>query len=404
MHDRHLPGALTMAPQRPHGTQRFGDARGQSLAVFAVVLLAMMSMVGLIIDGGNAFAQQRLAQNGADAAAEAGAVVLAQRLAGYQQSAAAVASAIQASGAANTVALESAVYTDINGDPLLSGGAPVSVVGATAIPTGAAGVHVGARRTFATYVAGVIGMTSFSSSASATAVVGYQASPCDSGTGCGAIALTVPVNGLTCDGSGNTVPSAQVWPTETLVVIPLCKQAAGNVGWLDWGLSGGASALAESIVHPRNPGIALPSWMTAAQTGNPNSSSITDALNSLAGETVLVPLFRHWCSSPLGTGLTQVSDCPAASLDQGGGTKTAYYFSAVGAFQLCGASVAGCGTVTQPFITSPSQCDQLVGGNGGTSCIVGFFRSGFVTTGVVERSNSGGTGSPVRQVVVQLIR
>ena len=42
----------------------------------------MLAFVGLVIDGGNAWAQQRTTQNGTDAAAQGGATVLAQKLGG----------------------------------------------------------------------------------------------------------------------------------------------------------------------------------------------------------------------------------------------------------------------------------------------------------------------------------
>ena len=54
--------------------------RAQSLVLFVISLLAIMAMVGLIIDGGNAYAQQRSTQNGSDAAAEAGATILVRNV------------------------------------------------------------------------------------------------------------------------------------------------------------------------------------------------------------------------------------------------------------------------------------------------------------------------------------
>jgi len=51
--------------------------RGQTLVVVALAMVALLGMSALIVDGGNAFAQQRGSQNGSDAASEAGATVLA---------------------------------------------------------------------------------------------------------------------------------------------------------------------------------------------------------------------------------------------------------------------------------------------------------------------------------------
>ncbi len=50
-----------------------GPERGQILVIFALALVAMLAMVGLVLDGGSAFAQRRDQQNAADLAALAGA-------------------------------------------------------------------------------------------------------------------------------------------------------------------------------------------------------------------------------------------------------------------------------------------------------------------------------------------
>ena len=55
---------------------------GQILVIVGVGLLAMIAMVGLVVDGGYAWGQQRQTQNGADAMANAGATVIAQNLKG----------------------------------------------------------------------------------------------------------------------------------------------------------------------------------------------------------------------------------------------------------------------------------------------------------------------------------
>ena len=56
--------------------------RGQALVLMVGGMVAVIAMVALIVDGGNAWSQQRIVQNGSDAAAEAGAIVMAQRFAG----------------------------------------------------------------------------------------------------------------------------------------------------------------------------------------------------------------------------------------------------------------------------------------------------------------------------------
>src|SRR6476646_7393716 len=54
---------------------------GQVLVIAAGGMLAIVAMIAVIVDGGNAWAQQRIVQNGSDAAAQAGAIVMARRFA-----------------------------------------------------------------------------------------------------------------------------------------------------------------------------------------------------------------------------------------------------------------------------------------------------------------------------------
>jgi Flp pilus assembly protein TadG len=53
-------------------------AAGQILVIAALGMVAMIGGVALVLEGGNAYAHQRIAQNASDAVATAGASVLAQ--------------------------------------------------------------------------------------------------------------------------------------------------------------------------------------------------------------------------------------------------------------------------------------------------------------------------------------
>ena len=64
-----------------------GRARGQVIVLIALAMVAMLAGVALVIDGGNAYAQQRRTQNGIDASAESGAAQLARRMVGVAASA-----------------------------------------------------------------------------------------------------------------------------------------------------------------------------------------------------------------------------------------------------------------------------------------------------------------------------
>jgi Flp pilus assembly protein TadG len=124
--------------------KRTNGEGGQVVALLALALVALLAGVALVVDGGNAFAQQRVAQNGSDAASQAGAVVLMQRLAGVPgQDGDAVHAAVAASATANGLVASdgspyfTACYTNIEGIPLTSAGAT------TADCTGAALVEPG---------------------------------------------------------------------------------------------------------------------------------------------------------------------------------------------------------------------------------------------------------------------
>lgn len=107
------------------GRDRHQD--GQVLVLFALGLVAMIAMVGLVLDGGDTFAQRRDQQNGADLAAVAGANA-------YLNASGSVANRTAAAVAAAQTAATRNGYIDGTGGAaidvavtLLSGGAEVTV-------------------------------------------------------------------------------------------------------------------------------------------------------------------------------------------------------------------------------------------------------------------------------------
>ena len=71
---------VTMQPTSNRADRR--AQRGQIIVVAALTMIALIGGVSLILEGGNAYAHQRMAQNAADSVANAGATILAQRLGG----------------------------------------------------------------------------------------------------------------------------------------------------------------------------------------------------------------------------------------------------------------------------------------------------------------------------------
>jgi hypothetical protein len=391
---------------------------GQALVVMAIAMVAIIAGVGLIIDGGNAWAQQRITQAGNDASAEAGATMINRFYAkqptptgGWD---AAVNQAILATATNNAITIPVAYYTDICGTLLRPDGtkavseADAAVVGASLtgdLPTNngtdpdcpsgligpVSGVRVGASKTFGAFVSHIVGISSMTANTTATAVSGLLQGTCSAASGCVVLPVTAPVTVVTCDGSNNPVSTTNEWPSFTTVKIPLCKNGPGNVGWLDWTPKGGGTPeLINSILTPNNPPISLPSWNYVSDTGNVNSAGVENALNTYIGQVVLFPLFDLTCGSDPDLSKTGVAPNYGCSDIGGNGSNQWYRFPAFGAFLLEHAYING---------SNKAECDT---GNGATSCLVGQFVD-FQTTGTVGPGIGGGsTDSAVRGV--QLIK
>jgi Flp pilus assembly protein TadG len=261
--------------------------RGQILVLFTLALVGLLAMTGLVIEGGNLFGQQRIAQNGADAAANAGTIVIAQKLAGQARNGQDVLDAVAASTAANGLGAVTAEYTDAFGTPL---GVPIT---ADPIPAAARGVHVGGDRVVETTLVRVVGIDQLTASADAIAVAGALRS-----AGRGLLPVTFPTLVSDCDGLGNFRPGDEVWPivdanarTDTnMSIVPLCKVSPGSVGWLD--LDAGQNLAGEIVNGPSEP-LDIPDWLQT-QTGNTNA--VEDEINdNYADSPILVPMFDGTC-------------------------------------------------------------------------------------------------------------
>ena len=414
---------------------RKGEARaerGQVLIIVAVGMVTIVAMVGLVIDGGYAWGKQRDTQNAADAVAKAGAVVLAQNVAGVSPAKTDldVFNSASAAATANEIDLLDldAYYTNIAGQMVTSTGAlatseaTAAEVGGGAIPPAAAGVRAVAEQTFDTFLAQVIGFDTMTAGADATAVAGYLTGTCAAGAGCTVLPITIPVNVLGCNGSGDpdfvTVgdpPNKILWsaPSADALSIPLCKNGPGNVGWLDWtpttgtpGCPGtGTAELACVINNPTNPYLQWPGWYKITATGNMNSPQVETAITAYDGDVVLIPQFDLTCdATPSGPG---VEDCPEANVG-GNGTNQWYHLAGMSGFRLCSDDPADDATLvaecaakgfTQGIYMTGSDpiCDT---GNGATSCLAGMFES-ISYEGEVQAQPGANSGSSV--VGIQLI-
>lgn len=366
--------------------------RGQILVLVAGGLIAMLAVVGLVIDGGYAFAQQRGSQNGADAAATAGALVIAQNLpfravgqAGPKTDAD-VAAAVNGAAVNNQLGTVEAYYTDINGS-LLS---PTTKVGDGSLPGTAWGVATTATKSFNTFFARVVGLGTITATTDATAVAGYA----ESAGADTLLPVTIPLNIITCLNNGNfsTIEPPKIWPLNQPLVLPLCKgPASGNVGWLDWyPPGGGTSQLVDAILRPNNPPIPIPSWQFVTETGNTNAKQVEDALNTYAGEIVLIPFFDNACTAP---NLPDAAACPIGS-GRGTGQNNWYHMPLFFAFKMQDVKAA--------FITgnNVAECGTAWSGVG---CLVGTITN-YVGPQVTVGAGGGTTLDAYSAVGVQLIK
>jgi hypothetical protein len=426
-------------------TRRGSREGGQALVVMVGVMFLSIAMLAVIIDGGNVLAQQRVTQAGSDSTAEAGAVVLATRLAGAVAPLGGwdseVAAKVAQSAASNNMSVKAAYYTDICGIPLKADGtaalnadgsenlAAAVAVGGGSLPGGSAttpdcpgltvgpvaGVMVIGEKNVGAYVARAIGIPTFNVNTRATAVAGYLQGYCaaDQGEWCAVLPVAIPVNQVTCDGSNDVVPGTGPWPWNTVLTVPLCKNSPGNVGWLDWTPpGGGAKELVCSIVNPDNPAIILPSWQWVPSTGNVNGggkcddddtgvsyTGVEDAIRKYNGQVVLIPQFDMTCRAknndpdPISTKPTVETPtfygCP--NLPGGGTGQTLWYrMPSFAFFQLCDPGLAECNGRSGAYIqgSDSAVCDT---GNGATACLVGKFTD-IMGSGTVGPGMGSGTG------------
>jgi Flp pilus assembly protein TadG len=421
--------------------------RGQALVLFALGLTAVVAMVGLIIDGGNAYAQQRSTQNGSDSASEAGATILVRNvmaaaasgptLTAAQLDAAVLASANQSATSHGLLPFDpgvagnsAAYYTDILGNLLTPAGAittstaTAAQVGSGSVPScttdcvggRAAGVAAYGYRSFGALIARVIGFTTFTASAKATAVGGYAPpTNCSAPQGCALLPITFATNAGTCTGTNASSFGATPWPwpvTPPYVpsnesILAVCGNAQGAFGFLDFGC---APNIQQQIADPCA-SITFPTWL---RTESGNTNAVEDELNNYAGATVglyedgddqivYIPFFDAICSDgsqPADNRAIDTATYPGVCVgnNPGGGSNIYYHVVYFLGFALDQAYVQG--NNNPPCNMAPGS--PVPAGNGGTGCLKGW--GTVVAQGpgtVTSNPGPGGPGSPLR---IQLIK
>lgn len=329
---------------------RTDSPRGQTLVIVAVGMVVLVGMVGLVIDVGLQWAGNRGSQNGSDATAEAGAIVLMEYMLGATRTDADVLAAVEAAAATNAVDVEIAEYTDWEGNLLNA------EVGDGTIPDGAQGVRVVGTRVHTTFFARVLGIDELSVFTDAIAVSG-PSDPCPPGTACALLPVTVPTTVVTCDGQNKSLATEIDWERDEEYVIPLCGNNPGSVGWIDWTPPhGGDSELAAQICDPNPPyPIILPDWFYVTSSGNTNSGPVQDCFETHIGDPIMIPLFEDTCRTDPGDSTVCTDPAPI------GGVNQWYYLPRAASLWLTGVYIQG---------NNADVCDS---GNGATSCITGIF-------------------------------
>jgi hypothetical protein len=362
---------------RHHHRGRRGE-RGQLIVIAALSLVAIVGGVSLVIEGGNAYAQQRVVQNAADAVANGGATVLAERLGGAIRSDADVHAKMATLANANRLDDFTAYYTTVDGALLNAAGNPVGAVGAAArvgggvIPPTSQGVRIAGNREFPTTFARVLGFNEFTAGADATAVTGAL-------TGGLFMPVVFPVSMQDCDGTGTLVSNLDApWrlsnpgatkgdhPIGQEFLVPLCKTGSGSFMVLD--LDPDKDCFDE-VFDPDPVQFNNFPVDVATDTGNDCAKKVQDGVNAsdLQGQVVLIPICDAECSTS-------------------GGTNGTYHIIRIAAFYLDyisyenGGSNPACELIESP--TYGTSLVNIVGGNGSSSCMAGWFVR-YVTSGPV---------------------
>jgi Flp pilus assembly protein TadG len=366
------------APDRPRRRQA-----GQIVVLAALAMVAMIGGVALVLEGGNAYAHQRIAQNAADAVANGGATVLAQKLGGATKIDADVLAVTSAIATNNALTTWAGYYTDAAGHLLSPAGAIVpdtttaARVGDGVIPPNTRGVRAEGSQSFDTSFARVMGFTRFTASADATAITG----PLQGGQ---FLPVVFPVNIVDCEQNGDLGTGEANWtlsepgrpPVGQEYIVPLCKTGGGSFMILD--LDGSPNNCDDEVTNP--PAIQFDSFPVdvASDNGNNCAKQMVDEVNALKGQVVLIPICDGQCITDHGSHATYHIIRVAAFYldymsDQNGGTNT---------------QCQGNGTTLVP-----------IRGNGSSSCLAGWFVR-YITSGPVGSGAVEGAGA----LGVQLIR
>lgn len=264
--------------------------RGQVLVIVAGGAMALILLMGLVIDVGVATFNRRDGQNMSDLMSMAGAKYVADVYQGKPQNDPAVVdtySAIEKTSVAN--GCQATDPTPCTWEAWYVGRGPVDLAQITpgssfptdcptppAIGSCTIGVRVAVNRQPGTFIVGSIGMPNWNVDTQAIAIA----------------------TKLTTAPAGNLLPIAfngdpdEAYQPGQVYDLTDGKDLPGGFGWLSWDGSNSAGALATSLCVPNNPEFYLPR-VFPADPGKTNSSDVRACLDGwiASKKTVLIPMY-----------------------------------------------------------------------------------------------------------------
>jgi Flp pilus assembly protein TadG len=322
---------------RSRGGRRRRDA-GQVLVLFAGGLVALIAMVGLVIDGGNVFFSRRDDQNASDLASLAG----TKRLYDYYvtntnytstdnvyatvQKALTDNGCTTAGGCTWTAryvgAQNGASFPDLGLVQSSDIAPPGATTGAQAL-----GVKVDVRTQPRTYFLGIFGQGTWDVRTSAISMTGS----------------------ITSAPPGQLLPIAlvdgQPLNAGTIYALTSGSNGPGNFGWVSWDGSNTAGSLATSLCTPNNPAFTLP-YQFPGDPGKTNASAVRACLQMWvdSGQTILIPIVYG----------PNDNSAPAGCKTGGNGNNYTYCIKRVVAFTLTGYAQPAVDQINGRFDTTMS--------------------------------------------------
>jgi Flp pilus assembly protein TadG len=343
-----------------------GTERGQALVIFAGGMIAFLLVLGLAIDGGNAFLQRRDSQNVSDLASMAGTTAIVTFYVKDGGTAAAAASdgpkvftAITNSVAANGCQASGGRPCNWTAQYVSGTLAPLgSVTSGGAIPSGAQGVVVNATSTPSTYFLGVVGRSTWSIGTTATAMSASGTKTVEGGQ-------LLPIG---VDPPNLNFNIGQIYN------ITDGDNGPGNFGWLSWTGSNASGTLETSLCTPNNPPMTFP-VIIPGEPGKHNKSGVRDCLQGWVGSgaTVLLPIWDT-CGTDAEASNGKCNGNPASYHVTGLAAFVLTSFDQPAIDQITGKFV---GYYTLPSIDSnygPPPCQYGVGGCTSTTAFIGLVR------------------------------